>query len=284
MYWTSHICKTVPSWDLDSLKPFMYQTSSREDLTLYVEKEKPHEIQASSDTQMCVEPKHNENTSSQEAYVKKEDKSKKNETELLFVKKCQDPLFWSLYLAQYGYGEYERVGKHNGNIEMDEKKKIANHFFSVGSKQLSELTQTKITKAGCGRIVEEILTLPKTALSCLPAYCVYYKCNIYLVDLKKNIYLRYTCSDSEQTIVLYKNDAQKWPQYYIDTEQKKYTLEYLSLHFICLVNHEKPLKSMSSYKTIELEAMASVLNINCETKMKKAELYEKIILHCVPEF
>ena len=47
----------------------------REYLNLNVEKDKLVEVQTSTDSQLCVDQKDNENINSQEVYVKKEDKS-----------------------------------------------------------------------------------------------------------------------------------------------------------------------------------------------------------------
>ena len=205
---------------------------------------------------------------------------------LYYAAKCEDPLFWSIYVAVNGYTEYRRVGKHNGKLEMSIKKEITDRAYSLGSKYFKLHLQTKMTKAGLSRMIETILTHPRTPLDTLYLYCMFYSINIVIVDLQKHTYLSYSHQDagSQRTVVLYKTDT-KSRMYFIDTEQQLYTTEYISMNYLYLLSNDKPLKAASSYKVSDLEMMAATLELPLMKsegqKWKKQELYDMIALHCV---
>jgi hypothetical protein len=232
---------------------------------------------------------------------------KKLEKKTVYPSRVQDPLFWSIYIAKYGYQEYRRIGETNyGNFEMQEKQKIAEYVHEMGSAKLSKNTNYKITKNLCVGIVSDLINSPKISMSCIIACCAYYKCNIYLVDIRKKIYLTFLCGDTEEdagetspetieNIVLYRNPMYipknfKSNPYFVDNSQEIYTLEEIKRQFICLEHYDKPFKSISNFKTKELEELASRLGDFTEggggggdssSKLKKNELYSKIVLHCV---
>lgn len=198
-----------------------------------------------------------------------------NLSSLEIAKPCQDILFWSLFLGHYGRNEYDRVG---GKVETEEKVKIAEHFFKSGGSVKLEI---KMTKTNCKKITEDILTQPKTLLSSLYAYNIYYDCNIYLVNLEKKTYLKYAHEiPKDETIVLYKRGGNA--KYYIDTTEKLYTLEYIRNHFHCLWNQDKSLKASTHYKYADLELIASKVGISMtnDKKLSKSELYENLLLYC----
>ena len=86
-------------------------------------------------------------------------------------------------------------------------------------------------------------------------------------------------SDQYDTYVLYRT-REKGPEYYIDTSEQLFTLDYLRNNYVWIMGYEKPFKAVSHYKVHELEQMAEILGLKNEDKIKKADLYAKIALYC----
>lgn len=302
MYWIRPICPVACTWDCESLAPYMLHCDEKTEIESQaaerrkeaiaieqkIESTIPEQEQAFDPEKNPKETKEAEKT--KETNTKEENTVKTEPLDLLALcqkrlwvaKKCQDPLFWSLYIAVYGYNEYMRVGRHNGKVEMEEKRKMASLCHTSGSKALNDQMAVKLTKVGCGRMAEELLTMPKTPPGALYAYAFYHKCSVYVVDLAKKTYLAYIHRDPSQRIVLYRHPDSK--SYFIDTNEQLYTLEHLSLQFVCLESADKPLKSASAYKVAELETMAAQVGLTVPPKTRKDELYNMLVLHCIPTF
>ena len=302
MYWATPFLGHMSSvWDENALKPYMF-TNEQKMISL----EKIQSMQTSSEPETQPQPQpqpqpppkpqlESNTTQSQTQNIAGEDLN--NETtdiyetcrkRLLFVPKCEDPIFWSLYLAKNGYREFQRIGKHNGKVEMSEKKEITDYALQYGSKNMSLHLRTKVSKTGLSKMIEDILTCPRSPFSTLYLYSLYYKMNIWVVDLQKKTYLQYTHENSEcveQNVVLYRNPRGQHgtPAYFVDTEQQLYSLEHISLCFLELVNDEKPLKAVSSYKMTDLEHMMYMIGIPEMDpegkKWKKQALYDTIAIH-----
>lgn len=306
MYWTNALLPLSPvaasQLDLGSLEEFMFQESMKANLFIKepepeimpdfnTEDEEVDEIIASLTDKLCIEPDTRSidttsTTGDDTDSPCAQDLSPPRPPEITSIKQlpsvkpCQDPIFWSIYRAIHGPSEYSRVAK-NGNVEMDEKRKTMETFHQIGSKVASQRMNLKFTKAGSVRMSDELLTLPKTPIACIPMYCLYYECSIYVVDIQKKTILAFANESASQRVILYKNTETKHPMYYIDTEEQLHTLEYLGMHFICLENAEKPLKAASNYKMTELETMATMVGLVVPPKTKKNDLYEKLVVHCV---
>jgi len=198
------------------------------------------------------------------------------------VYKCQDPLFWSLFVAKYGKKEYDRIGKQNGNVEMKEKKAMAEQFQTLGASKLNTLLKTKLTKTKCLEMASEIMTLPKMRWAHLYIICMYFDCNIYLVDTDKKVYMTYFRENPENydTFVIYRNKGKGQP-YWIDTSEQIMKLSDIPNQYLWIASYEKPFKSASNYKVSELQTMIKLVGLSlCETKLKKQDLYDTIAVHC----
>ena len=120
----------------------------------------------------------------------------------------QDGLFWSVYIAVYGYGEYLRNKYNYGKLEVKEKQQVVEYISSVGANKLK--TNYRVTRSFCGEIVADLTSLPRMVMSGLIGMSAYYKSDIYIIDIVKNTYLYFlyqedTNMNSKDTIVLYKN-------------------------------------------------------------------------------
>ena len=198
------------------------------------------------------------------------------------VYKCQDPLFWSLFVAKYGKKEYDRIGKQNGNVEMKEKKAMAEQFQTLGASKLNTLLKTKLTKTKCLEMASEIVTLPKMRWAHLYIICMYFDCNIYLVDTEKKVYMTYFRENPENydTFVIYRNKGKGQP-YWIDTSEQIMKINDIPNRYLWIASYEKPFKSASNYKVSELQTMIKLVGLSlCETKLKKQDLYDTLAVHC----
>jgi hypothetical protein len=200
---------------------------------------------------------------------------------LAHVHKSQDPLFWALFLAKHGEREYERIGKNNGNVEMKENKEMADHFQKSGATKLNSLLKTKFTKSGCFALASELLTQPKMYWKHLYIVCAFYDCNIYLVDLDKNVYITYLRESPENydTYVIYRNKGKGNP-YWIDTSEQIMKLNDICNKYLWISSYEKPLKAASNYKVSEIQSMLGLVGLSYHAKMKKQEMYDALAIHC----
>ena len=218
------------------------------------------------------------------------------EKECLIAKNVQDGLFWSMYIAHYGYNEYNRNKYNYGKLEVQEKEKIA-EYLHTNSKQKQKQTNYKLTRGFCCEIESDLITKPKMPFSGLIGMCAMYSCNIVVVDLTKHIYYLFSSNTDHidieeedniqqtQTYILYKNPLytglnHKSNEYFVDIDHKIYSYVELKEHFFKIENYQKPMKSITNYKKIELEYILKVLNLTGgDGKEDKPQLYEKIILH-----
>ena len=206
------------------------------------------------------------------------------EKECIYTKGVQDGLFWSMYISQYGYDEYNRNKYNYGKIEVQEKEKIAEYLHKNGSQKE---TNYRLTRGFCCEIESDLITTPKMTFSGLIGMCAFYKCNILIVDLNKHIYYSF-CSTSEntkETYILYKNPfytgKMNSNEYFIDIDHKIYSVSELNDQFFKIDNFQKPMKSITNYKKIELEAIASKVvkeEKTTDKSLDKNQLYEKILL------
>jgi hypothetical protein len=200
------------------------------------------------------------------------------EKECLFAKNVQDGLFWAMYIANYGYNEYNRNKYNYGKVEVQEKEKIAEYLHNNKNK-----TNYKLTRGFCCEIESDLITKPKMPFSGLIGMCAMYSCNIAVVDLNKKIYYLFLSSQEEdltKTYILYKNPLpNKSNEYFVDIDHKIYYWTELKDRFFKIENYQKPMKSITNYKKTELEYIVEKLNINRDGKEDKHQLYEKIIIY-----
>lgn len=271
MYWTYPIYKDSFTVNIHDLDKYMFCTDHK-----IINEEVAAETSSLSSLLPLHLPLHLPT-----AEIKIVSTIEKCRSRLASVKKCQDPLFWSIYLAKFGKKEYDRIGL-NGNEEMKEKMAMSQSFHKMGGPHLtSKILQKKITICGCSEMASNILTEKKLSWESLNIVCACYDCNIYIVDLQKKTYFTYLRENSDQydTFVLYRT-REKGPEYYLDTSEQLFTLDYVRTNYVWIMGYDKPFKAASHYKVQELEQMALILGLTIENKIKKVDLYGKIALHC----
>ena len=196
--------------------------------------------------------------------------------------KKPDKLFWCVYIAFYGYSEYEQIGHRYGNIEIEEKQKMVE--IMKKSPNLSKNSPKKITKALFQEIMSDFMTNKKITIDMLSMIAVYYNKKFLISYLNEKgepepFYMEILGNrdtEDSETILLYKRGKYDYSISFVDES------EFSPSSIFKFENHDLPLKAVSNYKTDELEYIFNVLNITREPgkKYKKGDYYAKIMERC----
>ena len=197
----------------------------------------------------------------------------KNKMESIIFPEKMDNLFWSIFISVYGYTEYETIGRCYSNREISEKQNIM-EFIKNKPKCLKSMDK-KITKAMTQEILSDIMSNKKTTLDVLPAFELFYKKNIIILNEKnKNIYLKINLVEyTKEYILLIKN---KKGFFGLDTEISREKIQNIFDTKFCLEHYNKPLKTISNYKSDELNWIGKMMGLDINIKLKKQELYNEI--------
>jgi hypothetical protein len=189
-----------------------------------------------------------------------------------------DTLFWSVYIALHGMKEYDQIGLHYGNVEIEEKQKMMELMRKTPN--IIKNANKKITKVSSQEIMSDFMTNKRTTVDMLMIFAVYNNMRIILVnvDNKNQPDKSYTILGSQiytQTIVIYKKNN----YYGLEMEYQEQKMEEVLNNLFCMEQIDRPLKAITNYKIDELEAIAYKLNVDYTTsKLKKQELYNAIML------
>jgi hypothetical protein len=221
---------------------------------------------------------------------KEQEHEKMKEKDNLIYVKQDDTLFWCLYILQHGFTEYHNIGRNYGVKELEEKTKI--YDFVKKNPMLVKNTNTKITNVAIKEILSELISVQrKMSFQCMIATLVYYQKNLIIVDKSRTSMLEFwidrdnipsfdllasrESNELMQTFVLHRDERGNY----------KLQLENISVSTIMDMRasmysweiYDKPLRGLSTYKTVELEEIGKKLKIDMRTKKyKKNELYEEI--------
>jgi len=257
----------------------MFTDINKESENIYIETENANSVIESNDN-IVIEKQEEQNISnefSQTSSITSSNKSTiSNENSEIVTPKQKDTLFWCVYIAINGYNDYLEIERNYGVKELEIKKQIADFMIANASKLKN--TNVKITKVSIQEILSELLTSQKeTSILCLIAMTVFYNINILLVDPTKKHYLEYISNKDVEnpTFILYKDTYGNY-----SLKQDSFganELQEFKLDKVCLENHLKPLKSISTYKTDDLESLSKKIGLYDESKKyKKNELYNLI--------
>jgi len=214
----------------------------------------------------------------------------KIENQCLKASHVQDGLFWSIFIAHYGYNEYLRNKYNYGKLEVNEKQNITDYVLSKGSSALK--TNYKLTRSMCAEMISDLTSLPRMVNSGLIAMCSYYKSDIYIIDIEKHTYLFFACLEEgkKEVIVLYKNPLHT-PKFssnafFIDIGITIQSLEEIRENYFCIEHYSKPLKGISTYLKPDLEIIAEKTVFREKKSEKiysKQELYNNILMYISPD-
>ena len=191
--------------------------------------------------------------------------------------------FWCMFVANYGYSEYLRLGNRWKNRELEEKQAMMETLAK----------QPKLLKEGSMRLthdaVQEILSTLMTSSSSdfleIVAYAHYYQKNVYVVFEYSYLVFSPANGSDFPTVVLTQQPVQNYRngvKYSLNSEPTPEILEAIRESKIALEHFAKPFRGVSSYKLDELETFARKVGILAEAgkKLKKGELYEKVVEKC----
>ena len=203
------------------------------------------------------------------------------------IPKHTDTIFWCVFISVYGLGEYYQVGHSYGNRILEEKLKVANWIKSA--KKSLKNSNFKFTNELIEETMSEFMVDKCTSFNGLAALALYYKRNIYVLDEKRKLYMKFLSPDSDSdsdsdNIYIYYHDFMRGEYKYkirTDIDENEQTSDFLNSHsFFCLENVHKPLKPISTYKVEDLINIASIIGLNTTDKVKKQELYNMILEKC----
>lgn len=197
----------------------------------------------------------------------------------MWIPPHKDTLFWCVFSDIYGHSEYQQIVNKIGNRVLEEKMKIAN-FFKTNPKTMKS-SNHKFTNEGIQETIAEFMVDQSTSLKGLASLAVYYKYNIYILDDKRKIYLKFTSPDADidSKIFIYYHDFMRGEHKYKISMDEKNTNPSIEDWF-CLENILKPLKPIGQYKVEDLYAISECIGYDIPTKIKKTELYELLSEKC----
>ena len=206
---------------------------------------------------------------------------KKNIMPGIFPKK-PDNLFWCVYIAFYGYDTYHEIGHRYGNIEMEEKQKMVE--LMKKSPSVAKQSSKKITKVLFQEIMSDFMTNKKMTMDMLTMMALYHNKHFMIAHLTDSYesepyYITITGDQESTPLLLYKRGKY---DYSFMLEPEPSMLEDIVNTRFKYENHDMPLKSVSNYKTSDLEHIFDVLEIEKEEgkKYKKEDYYKGIMLRC----
>jgi hypothetical protein len=207
-----------------------------------------------------------------------------------FYPQFNDSIFWCMYVRTYGESLYQTsllLKTNMTNLMMSEKKLMSDHF-NKNSDKLLKNTNHKITLATAVELKSNLMTKPYMSnYAALIPCCLFFKCPIYVINEKTKTYLFFQPNDYERdedteiddpnVVVLYSEKGRVSLE--TDPEEKKTVIASLNNNYFKLDQYDKPLMSISNYKTEELQQIYTILFGDCP-KLKKQEYYEKIVEKC----
>jgi hypothetical protein len=207
-------------------------------------------------------------------------KEKKPENSRFFSKK-QDTLFWAAYAVFHGEAGYWVIGNKYKNTEIAEKQKIIDAIRTTDFLKRSYAKTKKMSNVRIQEIMSELMLDKKTSWNTFAALCAFYKFRALVIRGKTYMEFSPEVDNSMGTYLFYKNeDGHISVDLTAITDETETHIRNTHLQIDC--DENKPLKAASNYKMEDLMQMARTLGLDLgENKVKKAELYDKIISKCI---
>lgn len=204
----------------------------------------------------------------------------------------KDSLFWCMYVHSHGQTAFETtktIGTNMLNLMMTEKRIMSDFFNKDDNKTALKNTNHKITNIKINEIKCDLMTKPMlSSIESLIVCCVYWKCPIY-ADLGDKIFLHFVpntyvsddddASDGPNAVLLYAVEGRFEME--MDAEKKSHHIQEMRQLYYKIPHYEKPLLSIATYKTEELqEIYGKIFDAETAEKMKKQEYYNAIAEKC----
>ena len=177
----------------------------------------------------------------------------------------EDKLFWFWYIFNYGYENYEMLGKNTYQKEM----KIKTGLVEIIHKQKKELKKFKIK---VNDIEQDILYSKNISIKSFMIILFLNKINlVYYTDV-----VYYENINFDRTIVIYHNKSNN-----IYEMKENENIETIKDEKYLIPSLDKQIKAISKYKADDIKNLAKRLNIDIIKSINKTftkkELYEKIL-------
>ena len=221
-----------------------------------------------------------------------------------FTPRKPDSLFWAMYIAKNSVHEFFNIGSKYMNKELEEKYKIME--FMRANRPL--LKSMKITADKGQEIMGELLTNKQTELTVVQVFAIFYQARIWIVSENSHTYLEFLPkpmendedenSDAENVVkastpiflLYHSKSGSKFASYAVETNVREETLTNIRDNMLRIENIAQPLKSVSTYKVVDLEKIVELLTIQppdqlgtktSTSKWKKGDMYNTIRTHCI---
>lgn len=226
--------------DFESLKKYMFTTSN---ISMLKNKNKIKNIPTEKPQKKCIEKK------SKKKYITEKDK-----------------LFWYLYIFENGQEQFDLLGRNKYSEEMKLKVNYIEDFKNA--KKLLKENKLKFNDLQENLLYDKINIFTLYAITLIKHInFIYYTDNTFFINKKYQ---------ENSDLVIYYDRKDK-----IFMKKDFYDIDKISENRLQIFNLKKPLKSLSAYKIPELHSICKILNINimknATKKLKKKELYEKIV-------
>lgn len=190
----------------------------------------------------------------------------------------EDPLFWCIFIFQYGEGEYSQITKY-ANRRLEENKKIGD-YFKTNPKNLKTSNQP-VTNGLIQEIISDCYTTKDTTSPIqLIAMAIYYKIHIVLRKLDGVSFISFhgdfqeeekeKKKDSETTCMIEEYVKHNKRMSYRISRENSPIDELYQWH-----TWNQPLRGQSAYKLMDLQTIAHKLKVD-SMGLKKGDLYDKI--------
>jgi hypothetical protein len=198
----------------------------------------------------------------------------------------KDGLFWCIYIAVYGIGEYIQIDRNYGIKELELKQKIAEDI-QKNPQKYKQIDGYRITKTVLQEVMSDLLTQQKeTSIYCMMIMMIYFKIQIRFVYNEGKYVDFKLLGEGERIHLIYieqGNYGNRYKLYFMEEEYVIKKKAFIDKNYLHIENYFKPVKSISSYKLEELESMvkkmSSLVRIDdfSNKKMKKTDYYNIVV-------
>jgi len=180
----------------------------------------------------------------------------------IFFPKQKDNLFWCFYIILNDLYNYDMITNF---FTMEKETKYK--FVEELRKKKEIFKPIKISR---NMVEDELANMKMISIKTIKALCYLKDINVFYIDNKK--YYEIIINENNPIYVIEKINNQYGLKQKITNEK----LDYYRNHYWKLENLDKPLKAISSYKSVELKDICKRLNIE-SSNMTKPQMYEKIL-------
>ena len=201
----------------------------------------------------------------------------------VILPKKTDTLFWCMYIAMYGYDEYNLITHHYGNKELEEKQKMLDYFKKNPGKIKD--ANMKISKVKFQEMISELMIDKKISLSFFVLFSLFY--NIDVLIVYKKTYIEFSTMNNEEdksVFLIYRNNDK---EYEIDLDSTTEKISNIVDNYLKIESSAKILKGISCYTVNDLKEIykkifeQNSIDENEKNKQSKPDIYNSILLKCV---